>query len=496
VNFEQGQFFVYHILEALEKDLGKEITERKTARRVPSEAEARNFLVQMTQALAYAHSKRIAHRDIKPGNIFLDREGTFKVRDFGTFYEKKASMPATTGIGTLAYMSPQQRKIITGETQGYNAFKSDVYSLGLTTLSLASMTLFAMPWPLNSLKSTARAKVQELGYSAELKNLLLAMLEEREETRPTMQEVFSTLMGSDIRSLAPATSILHPSRTEETKSTPAALVPLKGALTLQFEEENATELVQVTSTYLCFFHFQTSTWGPKVNLSIYADQSSNWVMLEERVLCCGGFNDGFGFAGSYIISRDGVVEQDADMIVERWDHGLQTACNAAYVFGGEGLRNCKTCEKWELATNQWSELPSMRIGRLNFNPCLLEGRIYLCGGQYIEVFDPQTDTFLHQFIDLPTITCCYTYVHNHLLVVHSSNYICKFSVAQERTLGLFSQDGEPTLLSQVRSPEINISANSQPVVDKAKGVYYINQHGECVCIEIENGFLGPTVPLE
>jgi serine/threonine protein kinase len=177
VDFEKGLFSVYHILEALEKDLGKEITERNTVDRVPSEAEAKNFLVQTAQALAYAHIKNIAHRDIKPDNIFIDREGAFKVGDFGTYFEKKASMPAVTALGTLPYMSPQQRKIITGEGQDYDAFKSDVYSLGFTTLSLASVTLFERPWPLEDLKPTAQAKVQKLGYSVALTDLLLAMLE-------------------------------------------------------------------------------------------------------------------------------------------------------------------------------------------------------------------------------------------------------------------------------------------------------------------------------
>ena len=100
VDFEHADFSVYHILEALDKDLGKDITERNTVRRVPSEAEVRQFLVQTSQALAYAHNKRIAHRDIKPDNIFLDREKVFKVGDFGT------SMLAIIATGTVSYRSP------------------------------------------------------------------------------------------------------------------------------------------------------------------------------------------------------------------------------------------------------------------------------------------------------------------------------------------------------------------------------------------------------
>ena len=100
VDFEHADFSVYHILEALDKDLGQEITERKTDRRVLSKAEVMQFLVQTSHALAYAHSEGIALRDIKPDNIFLDREKVFKVGDFGT------SMLAIIATGTVSYRSP------------------------------------------------------------------------------------------------------------------------------------------------------------------------------------------------------------------------------------------------------------------------------------------------------------------------------------------------------------------------------------------------------
>ena len=50
-------------------------------------------------------------------------------------------------------------------------------------------------------------------------------------------------------------------------------------------------LVHVTNTFLRFFNFPTSTWGPQVNLkaTIQADASSTWVVLEDgRVFLCGG----------------------------------------------------------------------------------------------------------------------------------------------------------------------------------------------------------------
>jgi len=45
-----------------------------------------------------AHSKQIAHRDLKPTNVFMTREGGYKIGDFGSYFEKKGSLPAVTTV--------------------------------------------------------------------------------------------------------------------------------------------------------------------------------------------------------------------------------------------------------------------------------------------------------------------------------------------------------------------------------------------------------------
>jgi serine/threonine protein kinase len=57
---------IYHILESLETSAGRDIVARKRY----SEKEMREFLLQTAEALAFAHSKNIAHRDVKPDNVF------------------------------------------------------------------------------------------------------------------------------------------------------------------------------------------------------------------------------------------------------------------------------------------------------------------------------------------------------------------------------------------------------------------------------------------
>ena len=194
VDMEQRTFFVYHILEDLESDVGRVIEERKRDQRIPNEDEVMTFLAQTTQALAYAHSKQIAHRNLEPNNIFMDREGVYKIGDFASYFEKKGNSKASTTTGTKSYMSPQQRLLISGEVESYDAFKSDVFSLGMTTLAFATATLVEKPWPLASMSQRVEATLQELRCSQPLKDLSKSMMTIEEADRPTMQQVLDALV--------------------------------------------------------------------------------------------------------------------------------------------------------------------------------------------------------------------------------------------------------------------------------------------------------------
>ncbi len=87
---------------------------------------------QMSEGLAYAHSKGIVHRDVKPANIVISSEGTVKITDFGLAWAK--GMPAITVdgtvVGTPAYMSPEQAQALELDP------RTDIFSLGLTTYEM------------------------------------------------------------------------------------------------------------------------------------------------------------------------------------------------------------------------------------------------------------------------------------------------------------------------------------------------------------------------
>jgi serine/threonine protein kinase/Flp pilus assembly protein TadD len=98
--------------------------------------------VQVAEALEHAHQLGVVHRDIKPGNLLVDRKGKVWVTDFGLAQFRSNTDLTRTGdlVGTLRYMSPEQalakRALVDQRT--------DIYSLGATLYELATLKpLFA-----------------------------------------------------------------------------------------------------------------------------------------------------------------------------------------------------------------------------------------------------------------------------------------------------------------------------------------------------------------
>lgn len=95
-------------------------------------AEAIGYIRQVLSALAYAHERGVIHRDVKPRNILLTRDGTVKLTDFGIAASAGEKHLTKTGaaVGSLYYMSPEQVK------GGHGDARSDLYSAGVMLYEL------------------------------------------------------------------------------------------------------------------------------------------------------------------------------------------------------------------------------------------------------------------------------------------------------------------------------------------------------------------------
>jgi serine/threonine protein kinase len=95
-------------------------------------SEAVDYIRQVLSALAYAHERGVNHRDVKPRNILITREGVVKLTDFGiaTSAAEKNITKTGAAVGSLNYMSPEQVKGGRGDA------RSDIYSTGVMLYEL------------------------------------------------------------------------------------------------------------------------------------------------------------------------------------------------------------------------------------------------------------------------------------------------------------------------------------------------------------------------
>lgn len=92
-----------------------------------SVGESVEIIATVAEALHYVHSMGIVHRDIKPGNILLDKRGQPYVADFGLALQDDQFEKTSRAAGTPAYMSPEQSR---GENHLMDG-RSDIFSLGV-----------------------------------------------------------------------------------------------------------------------------------------------------------------------------------------------------------------------------------------------------------------------------------------------------------------------------------------------------------------------------
>ncbi len=141
---DASQLFI--VMEFLEGHELKALIERQTL----TLEEKLALMIQVCEGLHFAHQKGIIHRDIKPGNIFVLRNGQVKILDFGIARIAAGTDPGLTRtgfiMGTLRYMSPEQAR-------GRVDQRSDVFSVGAVFYELlAGQPAFDSPDPMQILE--------------------------------------------------------------------------------------------------------------------------------------------------------------------------------------------------------------------------------------------------------------------------------------------------------------------------------------------------------
>lgn len=125
VGEENGIYYI--VMELVEGITLKKYIEKKARLSVK---EAVSIAIQVSMGIEAAHNNHIIHRDIKPQNIIISKEGKVKVTDFGIAKAATSNTITSNVMGSVHYTSPEQAR------GGYSDEKSDIYSLGVTMFEM------------------------------------------------------------------------------------------------------------------------------------------------------------------------------------------------------------------------------------------------------------------------------------------------------------------------------------------------------------------------
>ena len=172
-------------------DLSQAITKTKNANRQFRQPQVLDWFVQISSALKFIHGKNILHRDLKTQNVFLDRNWTVKLGDFGIAKVlTSTTAQANTMVGTPYYLSPELC-----EDKPYDK-KSDIWALGCILYELCTLkhafegrNMCALVLRIVKGKYPPIKVGRREGYTVELKQLVDRLLSLKPKHRPYVHEI-------------------------------------------------------------------------------------------------------------------------------------------------------------------------------------------------------------------------------------------------------------------------------------------------------------------
>ncbi|MDO4268678.1 MAG: Stk1 family PASTA domain-containing Ser/Thr kinase [Eubacteriales bacterium] len=156
--------------------------------------ESIGIAIQVAQGIAAAHEQHIIHRDIKPQNMIISRDGKVKVADFGIARAVSAQTLNSAAMGSVHYISPEQAR------GGFSDERSDIYSLGIT---MYEMVTGRVPYEGENTVSIALAHLEDAmvppsvynpQVPVSLERIILKCTEKKPERRyPDVNDVIADL---------------------------------------------------------------------------------------------------------------------------------------------------------------------------------------------------------------------------------------------------------------------------------------------------------------
>ncbi len=211
--------------------------------------ELQPLMVQLCEALDFAHRQKVVHRDIKPSNLMLDTRGNLKLADFGIAASMvdSASRSSTAGMimGTRMFMSPQQTR---GETPQAG---DDIYSFGATLYDLLTSrapfyTGDISYQVIHEAVPSMSARLAELGLKNHIPDYVSAMVMACLQKDPAQRPVNCSGIADWIRTEGRGTTLLTTNVSITAANTTAIKLPEKPPT-----DRPATDLERP----------ETSTWG-------------------------------------------------------------------------------------------------------------------------------------------------------------------------------------------------------------------------------------------
>jgi hypothetical protein len=344
------------VVEGILKTVREEVRSRKkrqsgTEGERLNEAELLHILFEVSQGLAYAKTKEIAHGNITPDKIGKSKDGRYKLVWLEILV---SSLPEA--FRPSIYQSPEFGR--------GSAFPSDVYSLGITMLFLAGLGKpFVHSHP-SLLPTLLSAAVQALPYSLSFKNLIASMAALDPAHRPSIEQV-------SIQARRPYVHFVN---------TPIAAGDVQPS---PVSDYNCIQ-VDINGGRLDLFDCEREEWKDSIQVAPTIDVQLSMAFAflpNTQLFICGGIYPA-SLKAWQVSLRDHQIQLKPPMSEPRYDHAAQYAKNCVYVFGGRGStkEGLFTAEKYVLNAGRWEELPRSPYFVARATPCLHNDFIIIPGG--------------------------------------------------------------------------------------------------------------------